>query len=315
MPYYYPLHAVKAKNKDTSKLQIVLKVQQSTRAIDIDLPCGICIGCRLERSRQWAVRCMHEASLYDNNCFLTLTYNDQYLPKNGSLVKSDYQDFMKRLRKKYGNVIRYYHCGEYGEKLQRPHYHSILFNHDFQDKKLFKKSGDFPLYTSESLDKLWPFGHSLIGSVTFESANYVAGYVLKKITGEKAEAHYGNRIPEYTTMSRGSSKIGTGGIGKGWYDKYKSDIYPHDRVIVRGHPSRPPRYYDNLLSVEEPGLMERLKIKRSLNGLRTVPHVLSSGEVVQVSDCDSFRLPIREECAKAKQQLKKRSYEGGISEI
>ena len=106
----------------------------------IKLPCGQCIGCRIDRTKQWAIRCIHESKLHNKNCFITLTFNDEHLDSAGSLQKRDFQLFMKRLRKRFPNDnIRYYHCGEYGEQLNRPHHHACLFNFDFPDKKLLTK--------------------------------------------------------------------------------------------------------------------------------------------------------------------------------
>lgn len=158
---------------------------------ELQVPCGRCVGCRLERSRQWALRCIHEARMHKQNCFITLTYNDENLPADKSLHYEDFQKFMKRLRRKFGEGVRFYMCGEYGENLGRPHFHACLFGVDFADKKLWRKSpsGAF-LYRSATLEQLWPFGYSSIGDVTFETAAYVARYIMKKITGEAAELHY-----------------------------------------------------------------------------------------------------------------------------
>ena len=211
------------------------------------LPCGKCIGCRLDRSRQWAMRCMHEAQMHDKNCFITLTYDEDNIPHGRTLVKSDFQKFMKRLRKKFGKV-RYYMCGEYGENFGRPHYHACLFGFDFDDKLLWKRVGKNNVYISESLQKLWPFGFSTIGAMSFESAAYVARYVMKKRTGKMADVHYQflypetgeliKRLPEYNDMSRNP------GIAKEWFDKFYKDVYPSDEVIVNGKRCKPPRYYD-----------------------------------------------------------------------
>jgi hypothetical protein len=223
-----------------------------------NLPCGQCIGCRLKYSQEWAVRLMHENQMHEESCFITLTMNDEYLNNREnphSLDKSEFQKFMKRLRKRYGKKIRYFHCGEYGEKNYRPHYHAIIFGMDFKDKELFQTRDEIRLYVSESLSELWPYGWSTIGEVTFESCAYVARYVTKKITGKDAEKHYmrwdpltGEGTPieaEYATMSRKP------GIGKSWLDKYKNDVYPHDYVVIKKHQIRPPRYYDKLLSEDE----------------------------------------------------------------
>lgn len=294
MPCYFPLNAYKAKSKDSGKISIVWSRPQSWKGDVLKLPCGQCIGCRLESSRQWSVRCMHEASLYDENCFLTLTYSPEFLPSDLSLNKSHFQLFMKRLRKRFGSGIRYFQCGEYGERFARPHYHALLFNFNFSDRKYFKGEGDKRLFTSDTLSELWPMGHSLIGAVTFESSAYVARYILKKVTGPGKESHYGGRTPEYITMSRGSKRIGTGGIGKGWYDRFKGDIYPLDRCVVRGHDSRPPRFYDTLFSREDRSAFELMKIAREKNGHHFVTDVLSDGTVISESDSSSRRLAVKE---------------------
>lgn len=233
----------------------------------IDLPCGQCIGCRLERSRQWAVRCMHEAQMHEDNAFLTLTYSDGWLPPGGTLVKKDFQDFMKRYRDYLSpRRISFYHCGEYGEQTFRPHYHALIFGHDFKDKKVYSKERDDYIYTSETLDSLWKMGECKIGAVTFESAAYVARYVMKKVTGEQAKNHYFgvdkdtgecyDLLPEYATMSRNPA------IGKRWLEKYQDDVYPRDEVIVRGHITRPPRYYDTQYEKSQGTILGRIKGSR-----------------------------------------------------
>ena len=177
---------------------------------EIQLPCGRCVGCRLDKSREWAVRCVHEALLHDKNCFITLTFNDDNLNEKGSLVKRDFVLFMKKLRKKFGSGIRFFHCGEYGSQFQRPHHHAILFGFDFPDKVFWKLKNGHLLYRSSSLEKLWPYGFSSIGECNFETCAYVARYVLKKVNGDMAEEHYAGREPEYVSMSR------MPGIGHDW---------------------------------------------------------------------------------------------------
>lgn len=243
MPCYHPLHGYRSQEvNDSGKRSIVFNPRDGYSDMPVTVPCGQCIGCRLERSRQWAVRCVHEASMYEDNCFITLTFNDQNLPLNSSLNKSDFQKFMKRLRKYYnGKKIRYFHCGEYGSKLDRPHHHACLFNIDFEDKVLWSIRRGVKLYRSAILEKLWPYGFCTVGDVTFESAAYVARYVVKKITGKNADDHYRGRVPEYVTMSRRS------GLGHDWFMKFKSDVFPHDFVVVRGGlKCKPPKYYDSI---------------------------------------------------------------------
>lgn len=235
----------------------------------VEVPCGQCIGCRLEKARQWAVRCIHEAQMHDENSFITLTYSPEHLPQGATLVKKHYQNFMKRLRNHFKpKEIKFYACGEYGDLHGRPHYHACLFGVDFHDKEIlrgsnlrwtknhFQKGDIHTLYRSPTLEKLWPFGWSTIGEVTFESAGYVARYVMKKITGEMADDHYNGKTPEFALMSMRP------GLGKSWYDKYKTDVYPKDFFTINGVKNKPPRYYDSLLERENPALYDALKVKR-----------------------------------------------------
>lgn len=290
MVCYHPLQAVSAANPQTGKKAItVLPGRYDPESLtrfgvpkesQLTLPCGRCIGCRLERSRQWAMRCMHEKDMHEDSCFITLTYDDDHLPKDGSLNLKHFQDFFKRLRKKCGSGIRFFHCGEYGETTHRPHYHAIIFGFDFTDRQFHTVSNGNRLYISSSLTSLWSLGHCLIGDVTFESCAYVARYIMKKVTGELAEAHYGGRKPEYVTMSRKP------GIGAGWYAKFKSDVYPSDYLYVNGVKCKPPRFYDTRLQVSSPGAYEALKEKRdayfsSLSPLESTPDRLYVKEYIQ----------------------------------
>lgn len=263
----------------------------------ITLPCGQCRGCRLERSRQWATRCLHEASLHRDNAFITLTFDDAHLPAGASLDYRPYQLFVKRLRQHFApRPVRFYMCGEYGSDFNRPHYHACLFGVDFQDKTFWKKTEPGAiLYRSATLEKLWPFGFSSVGEVTFESAAYVARYILKKINGDLADEHYKfidpetgeitHRRPEFTKMSLKP------GIGAGWFEKWHGDVYPHDYVITRGAKSRPPKYYDSLLKKSSPETLEAVKFERVLEGR------------AHLEDNTPERLAVREKVLAAKQNL------------
>lgn len=218
-----------------------------------DLACGQCQGCRLERSRQWALRCVHEAQMHEQNCFLTLTYDQVHLPEDGSLHVEDWQKFAKRLRKRAG-PFRFFHCGEYGDESGRPHYHAAVFGLDFsRDRLPLKRKGGHTLFESESLNETWGLGFATVGSLTWQSAAYVARYVMKKATGALAKERYGDRRPEYTTMSRRP------GIGSKWFEEFASDVYPSDEVVHEGKRYRPPRFYDSKLPEKE---LEILKRKR-----------------------------------------------------
>lgn len=249
MPCYHPM---------------ALKSKYDYRGMPLIVPCSRCIGCRLERSRQWAVRCVNEAQMHEDNAFLTLTYKDESLTfgrERATLFPRHLQLFFKRLRKKHGNNIRYFACGEYGEETNRPHYHACVFGLKIDDKKLWSiRNGNY-LYNSENLDKIWKLGQVIIGDVTFESAAYVARYIVAKKLGKNASYYEEEGIePEFVRMSRRP------GLGSKWLDKYSNDVYPHDYMIIRnGVKSKPPRYYTekySKISLDNQRTITSIKITR-----------------------------------------------------
>ena len=256
MPCYHPLEGYRARvvNQKTGKRGVVFNVQEGFRDLPVQVPCGRCIGCRLEKSRQWAVRMMHEASLHEFNCFITLTYDEKHLPRFASLDKRAFPKFIKRLRKAVWPLrFSYFHAGEYGGTFGRPHYHACIFGYDFPDKVVWTVRNGHTVWRSALLESCWKFGLSEVGSLTFESAAYVARYVVAKKLGKEAESAYdvvdvssgevvGRREPEYATMSRRPA------IASNWFKQYHQDVYPSDQVIARGSPSKPPRYYDKMLA-------------------------------------------------------------------
>lgn len=289
----------------------------------LQLPCGQCIGCRLERSRQWMIRCEKELQLHDNSCFLTLTYDPKHLPPHGFLRHEDYQKFAKRLRMwisrevqkeaiRRGEInaplrsvpIRYFMCGEYGSNGDRPHYHAIIFGFDPPDKVRFKSNGQgHDLYVSDILRSLWPYGHHLIGAVTPQSIGYVARYSLKKVNGRDKDYHYKTDIvdpatgellqrpPEYARMSLRPA------IAREWYDLYKSDMR-NDSVVSQGRESRVPAYFDKLT--------RRYEGEEKYNAIKKerMARALQSAD-----DNTPERLAIREEVRRARIKSLKRSYE------
>lgn len=294
------------------------------------LACGQCIGCRLERSRRWAMRCMHEASLHDVNSFITLTYDDDHLPVSNSLDYSHFQLFLKRLRKRLSRVVefrsdgqikskriylpfKFYMCGEYGETnpetkiidggIYRPHYHACLFGVGFPDQVPVRFLCNSQLYTSPTLRALWPYGESNIGAVNFESAAYVARYCMKKINGDRADAHYTyidsdgvmhDRVREFNRMSLGG-RGAKGGVGSEWLRRYFSDVYPDGKCIVNGKECNSPRYYDKLLERTDPDGYAHLLYMREQEMRLQSEH--------QTDD----RLAVREEVTQARIRSLKRS--------
>lgn len=245
---------------------------------------------------------MHEAQMHDSNLFVTMTYDQDNCPTDFSLVPDHPTRFWKRLRRWHEpNTLRYYMCGEYGDNFERPHYHACIFGVDLPDKEIWTRERDNLLWHSPTLDKIWSHGRCLIGELTFESAAYVARYVTKKITGAQAAEHYTREHPitgaihelhpEYARMSRRP------GIGANWLQTYYNDVYPYDEVIVRGHPTKPPRYYDRTLELEDPGLYQAIKLQREL------------AASTRSADQTPARLAQRETVKLAQAKLLKRGYE------
>nr|QJB20620.1 MAG: replication initiator protein [Microvirus sp.] len=290
MPCYHPLHGYRKEGggwtPDFSK--------SSGSGSALIVPCGQCIGCRLERSRQWAIRCIHEASMFGNkNVFVTLTYDPEHLPKDGSLDYRHFQLFMKRLRKKFGSGVRFYMCGEYGDENGRPHYHAILFNVEFKDRVRWRKTPTgYYQYRSKILEDLWQLGNCEFGDVTFKSAAYVARYIMKKVTGDQATFHYcdidpetgeikAELKPEFNNMSRRP------GIGRDWIEKFQSDVYPHGYAVVNGYKVRPPRYYDQFFKAVDPKEFDHLCLTRKVEIRK------------KASDMTLERLAVRERVAQS----------------
>ena len=266
MTCFHPLEGAKiAYDGDPSSTYV------SFRSKDLEHPnrvgtqyvgCGQCLGCRLESSRQWAMRCVAELACHQNACFLTLTFDNEHLPENGSISKSFFKNWMKKFRERIrydtaikvrvpgkkkpqligGVEIRFFGCGEYGDRRGRPHYHVIVFGYR-PDDLVFReitRNGDV-LYTSEFIKESWPYGFHTVGEVTFESCAYVARYVTKKYMGKAKSAHYGELEPEFIHMSRKN------GIGFEWFKKYRKDVFPLDEFEFRGRIYKPPKYFDQLL--------------------------------------------------------------------
>ena len=310
MPCYSPLKGWK--DDETGGI----KFRADGAREKMEVACGQCLGCRLDYSRMWAMRINHERGLHEvtgGNCFVTLTYRDRkecdteqlrngyHIPDDWSLHKEHWQLFMKRLRKAFEpERIRFFMCGEYGNICQhgldldavgcplccvgRPHFHACLFNVSFPDLVVYGEHLGEPRLTSPFLENVWKYGFVDVGELNFDSAAYVARYILKKKTGPMADDHYMNYdldgvvnflTPEFVLMSRGRPCKGhrtlqldcddcEGGIGWRWFRRYKSDLYPRDEVpidgfgVVRGMP----RYYDKLFEISDPLTLEEVKAVR-----------------------------------------------------
>lgn len=269
MPCYRPVRAWYGNKLSSGKREIVFSSGQAQSCLDLRLPCGCCVGCYLERSRQWAMRCVDESSLYKENSFVTLSVNPENLKVHGrSLNHSYFQKFMKRFRKEVAPLRpRFFMCGEYGPENGRPHYHALIFNYGFSDRTYWSvtESGE-KIYRSAQLERLWPFGFSSVGDLTFGSAAYVARYHLKKVGGVVSRDHYVDKrtgemlSPEYVAMSRRP------GIADGWFKKWKDDVYPHDIRVIKGVDTLPAKYYDALYEKVDPKGYAGVKLRRMLRG-------------------------------------------------
>lgn len=283
MPCYHliPMWYSKVLNKETGKRSLTANYGDAWRPLGrlpqtIYVPCCQCVGCRLEYSRQWAMRCVHEFETAGRvGSFITLTYNPDNLPPDGRVHKEHFQKFFKRLRKKFGNGIRFFACGEYGHNFKRPHYHAIIFGLQFPDLMIHTVKHGYQYYRSPILEQLWPYGFSLVGNVTFESAAYVARYVFKKQKGDDVD----DSLQPFVLMSR------MPGLGHDWYDKYKEQVYPNDFIVIRdGVTCKPPQYYDSLLEKDNPELYEQVKKARRDKYRRDESMTAEEYEIAQVQE-------------------------------
>ena len=266
---------------------------------DMVVPCGFCVGCVMERRAQWSLRCRHEASCWDHNAFVTLTYDDEHLQKecdwHGSLVPEHPRLFLRYLRRAMSGVqnapnsadkpIRFFGCGEYGSLRKRAHYHLLLFNVRFEDNERYGER----TYTNKLVSRLWKYGTHLIGDVTAASAAYVAGYTLKKVQAIDREKEYGLvnfETGEYVERGREFTMCSNRpGIGQYWYERYKRELR-HGYVVADGSQVSVPPCYAKKLRDSGPYLFE----EQSFNKYK-------KSKSFDPADRTEARLAVREEVA------------------
>lgn len=265
MPCYQPISMYRSKGAlapGATDRSLTPNAALAAVKTPILVPCGRCIGCRIMHTRSWALRCINESTLHVDNCFLTLTYDNNILNKKHdnldrhyTLNKIDVPLFLKRLR--HHTSIRYYHCADYGEINQRPHHHLILFGYSPNDLEPLYSTSKYTLFTSPLIADLWGWGNVVIGPCTPESILYTCKYVISAIKGDKADAHYGTRLPPFATMSRRP------GIGHGYLLKNLADFYsPTGYVDSKGYKNRTPAYYDSVLEKINPYALQEIKNDR-----------------------------------------------------
>lgn len=293
----------------------------------IKVPCGQCEGCRLDKSREWAIRIINEATLYKHNYFITFTYDDDHInirdekidengkkwendgSWGGDLEPDEFTKFIKKLRMQWERHhnhkgIRYFYCGEYGsdEKTARPHYHAILFNFPIYDISNPKIKDGKEHFNSKEIEKLWEKGKIDIVEVNFDTAAYVARYTMKKVNGELGKEYYAKKgqTKEYVRMSRKP------GIGKQYYEAHKEDIYTTDSLLsLRKNGDvielKPPAYYDKLFDLEYPAMMDSIKEDRKEKGKK-----LNKLKMSKTSLTEKEQLAIEKATLHEKTQLLKR---------
>lgn len=249
MPCRSPLQGYKTPD---GKIQFGNRGSSLGRFGLVTFRCGMCRDCRLYRAREWAIRAHHEGQLHKDNCFIDLTFKVEPY----SVCKRDLQLFFKRLRKSLPGVrFKYFAVGEYGEKFSRPHYHVCIFGWKPKDLYPWRRSPKGTLlHRSPHLETVWTAGYVTVSELTGEAAGYAARYTLKKITGDKAQAHYGERHPEFNLASNG--------LAKRWIEKYWQEVFRNDHVIFQDKECPVPRYYTRWLEKNRPGEFEKLSEKR-----------------------------------------------------
>lgn len=274
------------------------------RRLDLmELPCCNCVQCRLDYSRSWATRCYLESQQYQNNFFITLTYDESKVPLgktgNMTLKPDDLTQFMKNLRQYFKRNfnftgIRFFGCGEYGIKTNRPHYHLILFNCPLNDltpvfvdengqtSRHVGAHGDIYFY-SKIIHDCWNKGFIMVADANYNTEAYVARYIMKKQKGKQGDEVYNKALSICTPFLRMSNRPG---IGEKFLNENELSLLENPSLIVPRSNKEPmisgiPRYYKNKLYKRHPekydGMLEkavdktiksRSLIKQSINNNR-----------------------------------------------
>lgn len=209
----------------------------------LEVPCGKCALCKKKKAHEWSMRCLHELSGFEQNVFITLTYDEQHIPEGQSLRKTDLQKFFKRLRKRLEErKIRYFACGEYGDQTQRPHYHAIIFGMGLQYEE------------QKIIQEAWPLGKVHFGMAEPASIRYVAQYINKKFDGELEKTYY------FDNGRENQFKVSSLGIGKNYVDKNAEQIKQQLFCTVQGVKLSLPRYYIERLGLPKE-LLQQIKDK------------------------------------------------------
>jgi hypothetical protein len=299
MPCFRPMTAYPAAPDAANKAFVFSPQKSYAGAKAIYFPCGKCDGCLKVKADAWGVRAVHELQMHQGiGCFLTLTYDEDHLPRDGALEPEELKLFLLRVTRHTGKRAVYICCGEYGDAGKRPHYHAILFGVDFSaDRYLWQRTDSGSLiYRSPTLERLWPYGFSSIGEANAASAAYLARYTMKSAAAKEA-AKFDRKtgevrlVPQFFRVSNG--------IGRRWFDKFSSDVFPCDFVVLDGRKVAVPPYYKVLLRARDQKANLRIDAKRK------------AAARLHAADKTDSRLAEREEVARLRSKRLVRSVDGG----
>lgn len=273
---------------------------------EIQIPCGQCIGCRIRKREEWAIRCYCESKMHRDNHFATLTYDDEHLPADGSLDYSHFQLLVRYMRRKFGK-FRFFMCGEYGDNFGRPHYHALFFGLNLPDLvKCNSVHSSCDVFTSETVSKLWGRGFVSFGSVTYESARYCAVYTTKRVTGPAAADHYTRVVPatgELVCVSPEFARMSLKpGIGLPWLTKYWRDVYARGELYFPLQDKRKPvpRYFDSMMDEIAAEVMDDITFDRWYEAQKYAEHRTRE------------RLEVREAVALSRQSFNRERYNNAV---
>lgn len=288
MACYAPKPVILGRDQTTNKRKIFF-IDRNTAELNknwknqLMIPCKKCIGCKIDHAKEWATRAQLEAKEHEYNYFLTLTYNENNLPKNkegiSNIELKDWKRFINSLRKNHerkGHTgIKYLTSAEYGSRRGRPHFHACIFNmpiYDLKKSNISKKSKK-QLYQSKEINKIWGKGIVEIGIVTYESAGYTASYTFKKLNKTNYKELKIN--PEKLLMSKG--------IGLKNYNKEIEKIKVNDNMPIKTKNGtkiiRAPKYFDRQLEKTDPETLKALKEIRTKMAIKRTEAKLEANKL------------------------------------
>ena len=305
-------HPIPAYLSADGKVTFVRKEKAVGKSGFLHIRCGMCRGCKADHARDWAIRCYHESQLHDQCCFITLTYSPEKLPPHGSLDPRDLELFWKRLRKRIApDRVRYFACGEYGEKRSRPHYHACLFGWRPTERvPLGKSEKGNPQWGAQILSEAWGLGRVTWTEFDPSCARYTAHYTADKLksfaldeidpeTGlrpyERMDVTTGEILklaPEFQRQSQRPA------IGVRWLEKFWREVFPADTVVMDGKEYPPPKIYYQWLRENQPEVAEKVKAKR-VSETEEIPYEtglrLKQKAEAQCRNLDKFKRPLHKE--------------------